>query len=101
MERKLSPDGVLEVVVLRSNAGATTSYGYHVCLTKPEEKPNPKEAFFRGDQLSNFTIDWRGPRNLEISFDKGRVFHFSNFWQGLEDPNDIVEIQLIQQKIEQ
>jgi hypothetical protein len=53
-----------------------------VCVTDVNDPAFPKDkgqCFLRGFDFSNLSVNWRSQRDVEISFDCGRVTSFTNF----------------------
>lgn len=98
--RVASPDGRVEAVVLRTNAGATTSYGYQVHLVPAGTAPEEKAELLRADGISpgELRVDWAGPRMLRISLGDARIFHYKNFWMSadLDEYEYVVKVRLEQ-----
>ena len=92
-----SPDSVVDAVLVRTNAGATTSYGYMFYIVPTGKEPKEGNEVLKADNLVNVTLNWKEPRFLEISYEKGRIFSFTNFWHSKEVQNFeyIVELRLV------
>jgi hypothetical protein len=95
--RVKSPDSLVDAVLIRMNVDATTSYGYMLYIVPSAEKPKVGNEVLRADNLISVTLDWKAPRYLEISYEKGRIFFFTNFWHSKEVQNFqyIVELRLV------
>lgn len=95
--RKKSPDSIVDAVLVRTDAGATTSYGYMLYIVPSGKKPKVGNELLKADSLVNFTLNWTRPRFLEIRYEKGRIFCFTNFWHSKEIQNFeyIVELRLV------
>ncbi len=92
-----SPDLLVDAIVVRTNAGATTDYGYRVYIKPIGEKPTGGDEIFIGDKLLGLRVAWNEAGFLNIEYSDGRVFHFSNFWQSKKIRNFeyIVHIDLV------
>ncbi|HEX7050963.1 MAG TPA: hypothetical protein VF188_12215 [Longimicrobiales bacterium] len=98
--RVRSPDGVVDAVLIRSDAGATTSYVYRVFLAPQGEEVPPGDVdqrLFTGDQVEGLDLHWRSPHFLEIRYRQARIDHFANFGQVKVGQNGryVAEIRLI------
>lgn len=102
--RVKSPDGMVDAVLVRSNGGATTSFGYSVFLvpagTRFDERAQvfqPDYALFVADHQVDLELVWKEPKFLEIRHVKARIFQFSNFWHSREvqDFHYTVEVRLV------
>ena len=102
--RVKSPDGVVDAVLVRSNGGATTSFGYSVFLVPVGTRFDqgapvfqPDYALFVADHQVDLELVWKEPKFLEIRYAKARIFQFSNFWHSREVHNFAytVEVRLV------
>lgn len=93
-----SPDGKVEAILVQNNGGATTSESYHLYLVPKGSKFKNKQELFIADHVQNLKIKWLKEKQLQISYDEARIFHFSNFWQSkkVENLKYIVGLQLKQ-----
>jgi hypothetical protein len=77
----VSPDTTIEAVVVKTNGGATTSYGIEVYLfNKENHSKKLSNPVFLADKVSEYKICWKDSDSLEISYPVARIFHFTNFW---------------------
>src|SRR5215510_9928949 len=75
-----SPDGIVKAVLVRTNAGATTAFGYELYIVPLGGKVQIGREQLRADHLTDVGIQWRQNKLLEVHYTEGRIFHFSNFW---------------------
>lgn len=98
--RVASPDGRVEAVVVRTNAGATTSYGYNVYIVPAGGKPEEKRELLNADGLSEgeLRVAWTAPRVLQISVGDARIYHYKNFWMSadVDEYDYVVKVRLDQ-----
>src|SRR5437879_8009429 len=87
VKRVRSPDGRVEAVLIQTNAGATTGFGFEVFLVPTGANPKTGSELFRADRVVNLDLHWRESMVLEIAYDQGRIFHFSNFWNSADLDN--------------
>ena len=92
-----SEDSVVEAILVRANAGATTSYVYSLYIVPAGEKKNKGNELFRADKVEGLDINWKENKYLEIKFKKGRIFYFKNFWlsEDVQNFRYVVEIRLM------
>jgi hypothetical protein len=104
IQRAKSPDGIVDAVLVRGNAGATTGFVFSVFLVPTGARFDEKapaferdRALFRADHHDGLQLVWRKPKFLEIRFAKARIFHFINFWHSQEVQNYsyVVELRLV------
>lgn len=90
-----SPDGLVDAILIRKNVDATVATPYEICIVPTGSKVSC-EALIRGDHFENLNIAWKEPQLLEISYSKGRIFNFTNFWQSdkVQNFKYIVELRL-------
>ena len=102
--RAKSPDGLVDAVLVRGNAGATTPYTFSAFLVPSgsvfdQTSPSFKieRALFVADHQEGLELAWRAAKFLEIRYAKARVYRFTNFWQAREvqDFTYVVELRLI------
>jgi hypothetical protein len=85
--RILSPDQMVEALIVEGNGGATTSFVYWVYIVpkglkfeKDAAAFKPEGAVFSGDHLADFKVTWKEPNQLEIGYKQARIYRFSNYW---------------------
>ena len=100
LERIPSPDNMVEAVLVSSDAGATTSIGYHLFVVPTGQNIESGYENLIADHVSEFKIFWCKNRLLEIHYKNARIFKFSNFWQtkNLENWSYVVELKLVPQE---
>jgi hypothetical protein len=93
--RIISPDSLVDAVVMEQT-GALTDTFYRVHIVPVNGKQKEGHEIFRADGIRNLNVNWPHPKLLVISYDKARIFQFSNFWQSSEvkDFTYVVEIKL-------
>ena len=99
IERIKSPDGIVDVVHVRGDCGATTSFSENVFIVQNgAETPAPKERYqvFSADHIEGLKLIWRESKVLEIHYKEARIFHFTNFWhsKNVQNFSYVVEIRL-------
>jgi hypothetical protein len=100
VQRSSSPDGIVDAVLLERDAGSTASTPYEIYLV-PKGTKNyiPGTAVFRADNQEALNLTWIG-RTLDISYQRARIFHFTNFWNSAQIDNFqyLVELRLNPEK---
>jgi hypothetical protein len=98
--RVKSSDSMVEVILIRTNAGATTAYGYMLYIVPPGAQPKEGQEIFKADNVEDLQVTWKEPKILGITYKKARIFFFTNFWQSKEvqNFNYVVTIDLEQHK---
>ena len=96
IDRVVSPDGVVDAVLVRRNLGATTSYVYRVHIVPTGAEPEEGLERFIADHVSGLEIKWQQPQLLTISYGEARIFKFTNFWSSEKANNFkyVVELRL-------
>jgi hypothetical protein len=98
VRRIRSPDGRVDAVLVRTNAGATTPFGWDVYVVPAGEHPSKKDENFAADELTpdSLSIRWLRPKVLEIAYDHARIYHFSSFWESpkVDNYGYVVELRL-------
>ncbi len=97
ISRVKSPDSFVDAVLVQSNCGATTPYGYLLCIVPTGGKYKKDEYLLNADHVDGLEIHWRQPKLLEIRYREARIFHFSNFWhtREVQDFAYVVELRLV------
>ncbi|MFT7337232.1 MAG: hypothetical protein ACI92B_000553 [Marinobacter maritimus] len=84
IDRRPSPDDLVEAVLLKSDCGATTDYSYRVYIVPVGGEPTEKHLIFLADKVEKINVSWLDQRELKIAYDNARIFQFRNFSQPLE-----------------
>lgn len=96
--RITSPDSLVDVVLIQTNAGATTSLVFEVYIVPTGGPPTENDLLFRGDKMEELKLRWVQSKFLIVQYEQGQIFHFSNFWlsQHVQNFKYKVEIRLVQ-----
>jgi hypothetical protein len=99
IKRISSPDNKVDAVLVESGGGATVANGHEVFLVLPGKKITdiPSDySCFTADHTRKPDIEWTQNKRLLISYDKARIFRFTNFWHSdsLDNWNYIIELKL-------
>jgi hypothetical protein len=96
IERVPSPDHVVDAVALEIEVGATVATPYLVYIVPSGSRDFRDPPVLRADNLDDLKLSWKEPRFLEVSYSKGRIFDFTNFWESKDVQNFsyVVEIRL-------
>jgi len=72
-----SPDGRLEAILIETNGGATTSFGYEIWLRKKDEKSAEQVATLlgaiRNESAAGVNLKWMDDRRLSIEYQEARA----------------------------
>jgi hypothetical protein len=74
VERVASPDSSREAVVVETNAGAMTSFGYFVYVVPRGRRPSSEwlvgqlYAAYRNDSAAGVNVRWSGPNELHLEY---------------------------------
>jgi len=95
-KRLISPDGIVDAVLLKTDAGATTSFAYSIHIVPKGRAPIRDHECFVADHVKNLEVSWVQSNLLEISYSQARIFKFTNFWHSREvqDFAYVVELKL-------
>ncbi len=96
--RITSPDLVIDVLLIQTNAGATTSFGYEVYFVPKGKQLVEEKPLFRGNKMEGLKLRWVQPKLLEIQYRQGQIFLFKNFWRSkhIQNFKYRIEIRLVQ-----
>jgi hypothetical protein len=86
---------MVDAVLVTRAVGATVSTPHELYIV-PRGEGIAGEPSLRGDRFEGLTLVWNEPKYLEISYKKGRIFSFANFWQSerVQTFNYLVELRL-------
>ena len=76
----ISPDGVVDAVLIQDNCGALCSFGYSVFVV-PRGQRAPRDferAVFHADSMVDEKLTWKSERVLEIAYSKAEIYKFRN-----------------------
>lgn len=99
LKRVLSPDKRVEAVLIEAEGDATVANSVDVFIVLPRTKVTERDlsrSLFTADHYREIDIQWRRTQLLRISYEKARIFRFTNFWHSevIDNWNYIVEISL-------
>jgi hypothetical protein len=83
MQRITSPDGKVDVVLMRENSGATTSFVYLVYLVDKDEKVTKRNKGYEfvADKAHGMYIEWNDNLSLTIFYpQKARINGYRNYY---------------------
>lgn len=100
IKRITSPDFMIDALLVQTNAGATTSFGYEVYFVPRGKQLAEENPLFRGDKMKELKLRWVQSKLFEIQYKQGRIFLFRNFWHSKQVQNFEyrVEIRLVQDR---
>jgi len=78
--RKVSPDSMVDAVVVKMDCGSTTDYSYHIFITPLGKIPKGSPVFI-ADKVDDISLVWGSSKELFIYYKNARIFNFTNFWQ--------------------
>ena len=86
ISRVPSPDHIVDAVLVDIEPdvlGATVATPSLVYIV-PAGSRQFDDPVLRGDYFEGLKLVWKRPKYLEIEFEKGRIFQFTNFWWSKE-----------------
>jgi hypothetical protein len=91
LKRIISDDKKVEAVLVETGTGATSGSSPKVFIVKPGTKitiDNLNYSVFTCDHSAGeVKILWKANKQLLITYNKARIFHFTNFWNSNEVDN--------------
>jgi len=90
-----SPDRKVDVVLVESDVGATSSYILDIYVVKAGKKIARKDKpVFSAFSAKGYEISWLKDRFLDIKYEKAKISYFCNYEYPLsEDATYLVEIR--------
>jgi len=100
ISRFTSPDSKVDAVLMQTNGGATTSYGYFLHIVPKGKSTKKGDEIFRADRVEGLIFKWIKVKRLEIKFKKAQILHFENSWcsEEVNNFNYRVDIDLVKDK---
>ena len=97
--RAPSPDGKVDALLVEREPGflgATVATPMLVYIVKAGAPADEDKLVLQGDNFDDLNIKWLEPKLLAITYKKGRIFKFTNFWEEQTSDKEIyvVEVQL-------
>ena len=74
-------NGPFKIVVLSQEFHHSAIRNIDICVAQTSSHEFPKaklQCFLHGFDFSGLTVKWRGPHEIEVSFQCGRVTYFTN-----------------------
>lgn len=96
--RKTSQDNVVDVVLTRTNCGATVAYYFDVYIVPtgmmPKDLKNgPVFTAYRLGEGGIF-LEWVKPKVLTISYVEAKIDHFENYWSSSKIQNHEYKVRI-------
>lgn len=92
--RLSSPDNIVDAVLIETDGGATTPFGYLLYIVPHGNTPQKSDAQLNAVDFETAKYLWREPKLLEIQYKGGKIYHFSNFWYSKEVQNLEYKVEL-------
>lgn len=94
--RVTSPDSVVDAFITQNGGGgATVGFTYTLYIVpKGNVKDKYNDPILLADRIEDLNVKWIKPRLLDITFQKARIFKFSNFWSCSEIDNFKYEVEV-------
>lgn len=96
LKRVVSPDSLVEAVIVREGGSPTVDYGYEVYIV-PFGDPLPRRPRFGATNVADLEVVWPQARLLQIRYRRAKIDRFVNWWHSakLENYRYVVELQLV------
>jgi hypothetical protein len=94
--RRPSPDGKVEALLVERETGATVATPMLLYIVKAGDTAPTGEPVLLGDNFEDLSIKWVEAKLLSVTYRKGRIFKFTNFWESsaVDNWSYVVEIRL-------
>lgn len=100
VSRFTSPDSRVDAVIFTSDAGATTSVGYHIFIVQKDAQPEDlKAAIFTADHVDDLKVFWQQSKHLKITYQTAMIYKFTNFWQSKYVDNFRYKVKITETEI--
>lgn len=100
--RAANPGGKMEAVMIKTNSGATTPYGYRLYVGSIGFQPIEGNEVFKATHLEDWKVSWVNDKVLDIQYQSAKIYLYRNYedFQGRKflrsEKNEEVEILLSQ-----
>ncbi|MDP9080353.1 MAG: hypothetical protein M3O71_23255 [Bacteroidota bacterium] len=100
IQRISSPDKKVDAVLVNADVDATTSTSSKIFTVKRGTKISRNDfqyAVFNSDHTNRMIkLSWAENKKLIVSFDKARIFNYTNFWESgdVDNYKYVVEVLL-------
>lgn len=94
IERQVSPDKLVDVVVVEPKTFATDAIVTTIYLVAAGKEWKGESPILGGNRLEGLQVIWKRPNFLEIHYKKGRIFSFASFWNSRDVQNFKYEVEL-------
>lgn len=79
VDRRPSPDSMVDAVVVRADAGATTSFVHKIYIVAPgDSAPESGRAALVADKVHGLELTWVGPKHLRIAYEQAQIHQYRN-----------------------
>jgi len=97
IERVVSPDSVVEAVLVRERGSATTPSFYLVHIVPAGEDTKAGWEHFKAIHVTGLQLYWRQPKFLEIRYELAKIYNFRNSWAStdIQEGRYVVEVRLV------
>ena len=94
IERQVSPDKLVDAVLVEPKSHATVAIQTGIYLVASGKDWKGELPILNGDKLEGLRVNWERPRFLAIHYKKGRISHFTSFWYSKDVQNFEYEVEL-------
>lgn len=89
-----SPSGTLYLISTKKDCGATTSETIELHISQNKTRNFFDERIFLADHYENLSYKWSNENEINIGYDKARIFEFKNFWLKKINSSNFKEIKI-------
>ena len=96
VERQVSPDKLVDAVLVERLTHATVATPTELFLVPSGKEWKGESPILRGDKFEGLRIVWQRPHFIEIHYRKGRIFSFASFWSSkdVQGFKHVIELRL-------
>jgi hypothetical protein len=94
IERHMSPDKLVDVVVVEPETFATDAIATTIYLVAAGKEWKGESPILAGNRFEGLQVVWKRPHFLEVHYKKGRIFSFASFWNSRDVQNFKYEVEL-------
>jgi hypothetical protein len=94
--RAPSIDGRVDVVLMREACGGVSvPFSYNIYIVQKGNATKKSKPVFVAEHLAGQTIEWVGPKVLQIKYNKADIKAYTNFWYSkyVDNGRYVVEIR--------
>lgn len=92
--RVTSNDGLVDLIHIQRDCGATTSISEHLFLVPSGQERSGVRPVLTLEKAINLKARWQSGKKLEVNFDSARIHRFTNHWNSTDIADWLYEVNI-------